>query len=362
MDESALTELPSFDSAQPSVGGPHEKTTPASHSTTIVEDDPPENTSLDQLESSPGVETEGTPVENIESEGVAQEEIWIDANLAPTRQEWREAVREVAERTTESYLAQGTTAPSTRELCDDLPCLLNACIQSLGWSSGAYIEARAIWYNHDDPQSARAYSTLSSTAQSMVTFDEAKDEIGYFADRIFDGVGPYFERGTFNAYPTVYSVPWAMGRPMLPPPHSDAVQRAITLDKWFAKLRRWQGLPPNDWKKVGQAIAAGTGLFFSFSRTPGGLSWGKPLSDWAVAELDRMYTYIRSHQARLMASDHYAEDTAFQWLEKDVDEPFRWKPAVPANDLYRLEETAYSLATQLHTFRDDMYLPLSSEP
>ncbi|KDN35593.1 hypothetical protein RSAG8_11455, partial [Rhizoctonia solani AG-8 WAC10335] len=153
---------------------------------------------------------------------------------------------------------------------------------------------------------------LSATAQSLVTIEEAQEEMGYFADRIFDGVA-------------------------------------------------WQGLPPLDWSSIGLAIKSGNPPF-SFSRTPGGLQWGQPLESWHAEEVDRMYTHGCSHQNQLQARDLYVEQTAFQWVESHVDEPFWKNPATTARNLYQFEESSYSLAIQAHHFRDDAYMPLSTEP
>ncbi|EUC56771.1 hypothetical protein RSOL_196100, partial [Rhizoctonia solani AG-3 Rhs1AP] len=372
MDESTLTDLTALSEypvAMPTVAG---DASPATEGTTIADEDHRTNTSGDHLVSSPNLSpaviSTPEPVQAVnestvpEPDADMQREVaiqWTDPNLLPNSEARLASVRELAERATDSYISQGIDSVSTRELCNQLPRLLDACIQTLGRSSGAYIEARAVWYNYDDPSSA----TLSETAEFDISLEEAQDEMGYFVDRIFDGVGQHFERRQFNLYPTIYTVPQANGRPMLPPPHPSVAQRAHTLERWFCALRDWQGLPPIGWDEVSRGMSAHENQFFSLSRTPGGsLPWGRPLVDWEAFEINRVYTHIRTHQTRLLAGDPYAKLTAFQWIEIDADEPFRLFPADPTADFYRMEETAYSLATLTHFFDDNAYLPISDEP
>ncbi|EUC58207.1 hypothetical protein RSOL_238670 [Rhizoctonia solani AG-3 Rhs1AP] len=352
MDNSALTELTVLDEPPP----PSPSSPPAlgrrGLSTTLDGQHSPDPAVELQDPTTNSPVADAPPPESRAESTSAETSNWSDPNLSCPRVEWRSSLNELWERATESFLAQGAESQTTRALSNDIPRFLNACIQVLAWSTGAYIKGRAVWFNHDDPTTVRAYSTLSETAQALNTPNEVREEMGYFADRVFDNIGQYFERRLFNAYPTIYTVPAANGRPMLPPPHSSLEQRVQTLDRWFAVLR-----------DVADAILSKNNIYFSLARVPGrALPWGLPLDQWGVQDVDRLYNFILSHQTRLLAGDPKAKLTAFQWMETTLDEEFRTTPADPKHDLYHLEETAYSLAMMSHTFRDDAYLPVSAEP
>ncbi|KEP46070.1 hypothetical protein V565_220460, partial [Rhizoctonia solani 123E] len=182
MDDSALTELTMLSEHRlptPPAAGPQS-------SASTLDNQSHNGTSDIQPASDPEPSMHVTPTVDACAESAStQPEIWTDPNLAPTRDDWRANLRELLDCATNSFLTQGAELEATRALSNEIPRFLNSCIQTLAWSTGDYIEAKALWFNHDDPSTVRAYSTLSTTADALNIPSEVQDEMGYFADRVF---------------------------------------------------------------------------------------------------------------------------------------------------------------------------------
>jgi hypothetical protein len=180
-------------------------------------------------------------------------------------------------------------------------------------------------------------------------------------------------RSLEQAWPTCYGAESYEFRPRLPPRHPLVAQEHMFVDEYVEYLwskhhniivawrnsivPEWQGYkdtPP--WDQVANDIKTGAHNWVEARRLPPNPpNFVKP-SFWSNDEIVAFAAYIREHQDRLDKGDLSAENTAFQWCEKDDEGKFR-QSINPINELVYPEESSfYYLAMQKYKFSSDHYV------
>ncbi|KAG8726230.1 hypothetical protein FRC11_000541, partial [Ceratobasidium sp. 423] len=320
-------------------------------SPTVAGDDPGDESRVEELQSSQ-VDAPSLP---------SVEELYPALEEAPSN--WQSTFREIADLPTHNFIADGTDSEATREQCRNIPRLLHTFVQALSRATGAYIDAKAIWFNYDEPQNLRAYSTITERVQYYQDEAQVQDDIANLAQILCNAQGPFMERRSSLTYPVVYSTPEVRGRPLLPPPHPNAMQRARVFDNFIWLYRVWQGKQNLPWATFAATQQTDTPAIAPARYAPG-IDWNFHVTEWPVAELDRAYSYQLHHQSRVGLGDADSMAHAFQWVVEHVDEPYQLEPIIgPEGPLvYGDEAAAYFLANKRHSFPDDAYIQPSAEP
>ncbi|KAG8684084.1 hypothetical protein FRC11_012640, partial [Ceratobasidium sp. 423] len=320
-------------------------------SPTVAGDDAADESRIDELQSSQA----NTPSQ------LSLEDLYPALKAVPRH--WESALREIADLPEHNYIADGTDSESTRELCENIPRLLNTFVQTFSRATGAYIDAKAIWFNYEEPQKLRAYSTVTARVRDEQDVAQVQDDVASFAQMLCNAEGPFIERRSLLTYPLVYSTPEIMGRPLLPPPHANPKQRARVFDNFLLLYRMWQGKPDLPWATFAATLQMDAPAIAP-TRYAAGLDWSLHVCDWPVEELDRAYSYQLYHQNRVALGDTTSMARAFQWVVEHVDEPYQLQPSTAPESPFSYCDgaAAYLLAMNRHSFPDDAYMQPSAEP
>ncbi|KDN33577.1 hypothetical protein RSAG8_13333, partial [Rhizoctonia solani AG-8 WAC10335] len=252
--------------------------------------------------------------------------------LAPSPTHWRQDLIDLSESVTGTYL-NGPDEERTRFVFTPIWVTLELTALSVQY----VINYRAL----PIPLPRHCLATISERAKNAMLEMDAKEEIAFLADIMCRRFGPFNDRRSTMAYPTVYSTPEEKGRPRLPPPHPNPSQRKLTLRRFLAIQHAWQGLSQfNLEASIGKAVSTPVAT----SRGPANLPWHEPIEDWIDGEVTRLYSHIYAIQNRMDAGDASAMDESFQFVEVDESEPMRTEPAVAMDSLYSHEAAAYYLA------------------
>ncbi|KAG8751599.1 hypothetical protein FRC11_009228 [Ceratobasidium sp. 423] len=152
-------------------------------------------------------------------------------------------------------------------------------------------------------------------------------------------------------------------RPLLPPPHPNAMQCTWVFDNFIWLYHVWQGKQNLPWATFAATQQTDTLAIAPACYAPG-IDWNFHITEWPVAKLDRAYSYQLHHQSRVGLGDADSMAHMFQWVVEHVDKPYQLEPIIGPEGLlvYGDEAAAYFLANKRHSFPDDTYIQPSAEP